>query len=1154
MLRMKRLLALGILVATTLAAQTASITGRVTDSTGAGVPGARVIAVSAASASETVVETNDQGLYSLPALQPGTYNISVTKTGFQTLRENGLQLAVQQVARLDLALQIGQVSESVEVQAQGIVLESETATTGQVIQSKQVSELPLLGRNTYSLAMLVPGVRPSAGVNQLVVDQISTVSYAINGQRANANEFLLDGAPNSAPSQNQPVINANPDTVQEFKVETNSFAAEYGRAAGGVFNVITRSGTNDYHFSLYEFFRNDKLNANDFFANLSGQKPPPFKFNQFGGTIGGPVAIPHLYNGRNKTFFFVSVESVRFVQGLTFVATVPRPTELGGDFSNMKTGAGAAITIYDPLTTAANPAGGSVRQPFAGNIIPPSRINPVSAKVLKFFPAQNAACGNPFTCVNNFARTDGNRVNKDTVSYRVDHHFNDSNRLFARYSADDSPFIRAAPYGPDNSGSPGTGPQTFGRRNSVVEDTHVFTASLLATVRYSYTRLSNFRSAFSEGFDIATLGFPASLGPQLVPRAFPNFGINGYSASSSIPNIITGGTLGATDVIRLGNDTHAAEATLTKNISRHTLKTGFDFRVIRFNNLQTGANTPVFNFTQAFTQGPNPAASSATAGHSLASFLLGDPASGSITPSPAVANQTKYYAGFVQDAYKVSNKLTLNLGLRWEMETPRTDRFNQLTNFDYSASPPLNAPGLNLHGVLTFTGVNGIPRTNTKYDANNFAPRFGFAYQVTPKTVVRGGGGVFYSSITGIGSGPGAFGISGFQNTTTMLTSVGNAGLVPLNTLTNPFPSGLLAATGSSLGPATLLGQGITFTDRGNVTPYSVQWSFNIQRELPGAILTEVGYAGSRGLKLPQNLTLNQLPDSALALGDALRTQVPNPFFGQISSGILAGATVTRAQLLRPYPQFDGVTSANTTWASSIYHSLTAKVEKRYSRGLTVLVSYTYSKAMDIGISSFAGEPTGGAGLQNYNNLRAERSVSELDQTNRFVFNTVYEIPFFKNSQGIANKVLGGWGIGGIFLAYSGSPLGVGSAVNNTFSQGGGQRPNWTGLSPVLSNPTWQRWFDTTQFTAPAPYAFGNSARTYTGLRGAPNRGVDMSVLKNTKLLEKLNLQFRAEFFNLTNSPRFAPPNVTQGSAQFGIVSAMENQPRVIQLALKLIW
>jgi hypothetical protein len=311
---------------------------------------------------------------------------------------------------------------------------------------------------------------------------------------------------------------------------------------------------------------------------------------------------------------------------------------------------------------------------------------------------------------------------------------------------------------------------------------------------------------------------------------------------------------------------------------------------------------------------------------------------------------------------------------------------------------------------------------------------------------------------------------------------------------------------------------------------------------------------GSRGLKFPNNLSVNQLPTSALALGDALRTQIANPFFGQITSGAFAGKTISQAQLLRPYPQFDTMTSTNASWANSTYHALTVKAEKRYAKGLTVLMSYTYSKLMDYGISSFAGESTSGTSFQNNQDLRNEWSVSALDQTNRFIFNTVYELPFFKDGHGPAGKILGGWEMGLIFNAYSGIPLGMTSAVNNTFSQGGGQRPNWSGVSAALSDPTPQRWFDTTQFTAPPPYTFGNVSRTLNGVRGAPARQADLSAIKNTYITERLNLQFRSEFFNLTNSPRFAVPNTVQGNAQFGVVSAMENQPRVIQFALKLIF
>ncbi len=1138
-----RLLWFSLLVSVAFA-QTASVTGRVTDPTGAVVPQARVTVAAEGSGLSTSIQTNDQGYYNFPSLLPGVYTLTVTKTGFKPVRETKLQLGVQQVARLDLVLDVGAVTETVDVNAQAVLLDSESSTVGQVVGSKQVVELPLLGRNPYALGMLVPGVRQAIGVNNLPIDQISTVSITINGQRASANEFLLDGAPNSAPSQNQPVIYANPDSVQEFKVETNTFRAEYGRAAGGIFNVITKTGSNDPHFTLYEFFRNDKLNANDFFANKGGSARPPFKFNQFGGSVGGPVEIPRLYDGRNKTFFFGNFELVRFVQGVTFTGTEPTPQQLAGDFSQTRNAAGAAIQIYDPLSTAPAPGGGFTRVAFPGNIIPANRIDPVARSIVKYFPSPNTV-GNPVTGVNNFSRTDSNGVTKNTMSIRGDHYFNERNRLFGRFSYDDTPFVRAAPYGRNNPGSPGTGPQDFNRKNAVIEDDHTFSPSLLGTFRYSITRLTNVRTAFSQGFDITTLGFPASLKQQVFPPAFPSISITGFNVTSSIPNIITGGVLGATDVIALANDTHTWAVQLTRTLGSHTFKTGFEYRLLKFNTLQTAANTPGFNFSALGTQGPNPSVASAVAGFPLASFVLGVNDSGSVNPAPSLAMQTTYYGGFIQDDWKVTPKLTLNIGLRYEYESPRTERYNQLDTFDYNLTPPLNAPGLNLKGALTFVGVNGASRFNGNPDRNNLSPRFGFAYKLGSKTVLRGGGGFFYGSTTGVGTGSAGFGSTGFSIVTNQVTSLN--GVTPLTFLGNPYPAGLNQPTGSRLGPATALGQSISFSDRGDVVPYSEQWNFNIQRELPRAVLLEVGYAGSHGLKLPGSLTLNQIPDSALALGNALRDQVANPFFVQIGDGILSRSTVSRAQLLRPFPQFDNVTAVNSTWSSSIFHALEVKIEKRYAKGLAITGSYTRSKLIDYENGAFAGETLGGGGIQDWQNRRGSRSASTLDQPNRFIANAVYELPG-------KSKLAGGWEVGAILSLFSGGPIGVTSATNNTFSQGGGQRPNWTGVSAALPHPTPDRWIDASQFFNPPAFAFGNVGRTLSGLRDAGTRQLDFSLHKNTNLTEKLKLQFRTEVFNITNTPQFAPPNAVFGSAQFGVVSAQSNLPRIVQFALKLIY
>ena len=1148
---MKSLLIALALFAASLSAQVATLTGRITDPSGAVIPQAKISVRALSTGAGTTALSTSEGYYTLPALVPGRYEVTISKAGFTTVKHSGVELAVQQTARLDLVLQLGTLAETVEVKAQATLLDSENATVGQVIGNKQVTELPLLGRNTYALAMLVPGVRNSQGVNNLVIDQISTVAYSINGQRANSNEFLLDGAPNTAASQNQPVINANPDMVQEFKVETNSFSAEYGRAAGGVFNVVTKGGTNDLHFSAYEFLRNDKLNANDFFANRSGTNRAPFRFNQFGGSIGGPVVIPKLYNGKNRTFFFFNTEIVRFIQGVIFTSVLPDTRHLTGDLSNARLPGGRLVTVYDPATTVANPAGGFVRSPFPNNIIPAGRIDPVARAYSRLFPAPMVPDA-PLGAIN-YTRADGNRVPKNSYSLRGDHNFTDRNRVFVRYSYDDTPYFRAPVFGSELKNiAPTAGPQIFTRWNAVAEDTHTFSSTLIGVFRYSASRLINFRRPYSDNFDITSLGLPAYLRQGMVdPISLPPVTISGYSNTSSVPNIIVGGLVGATDYINFGHTLQTGQATFTKSLTVHTLKFGGEFRAVQFNNLQVGDQAHNFSFSPSWTQGPNPNQSSAVAGLGLASFLLGIPGGG-VNPVPALALTTKFYGFFLQDSWKVTPKLTLNLGLRWDYESPRTDRFNQLTNFDYQAASPLQVPGLTLRGGLTFVGVGGLPRTNAKLDRNNFAPRLGIAYRLNSKTVVRTGGGLFYGHTGGLGGGAGPFGTSGFLASTSIVTSLD--GINPIVKWSDPYPNGFNRPTGSSAGLGTLLGQAIGYYDRGNVTPYSVQWNFNIQREMPANILLEAGYAGSRGLRFPENRQFNQLSPEFLSQGDALRQQVPNPFLGRIAVGALAQRTVARAQLLRPFPQFDSVTSQGAGWASSTYHALEAKAEKRYASGVSILASYTWSKLMDFGIGPFAGESLGGSSFQNWFNIAADKSPSILDQTHRFIMNAVYELPFYKNRSGTVAKLLGGWQLGGIWSAFSGGPLGINSNVNNTFSQGGGQRPDWNGQNPCVTNPTPGRWLDSGVFSNPATYAFGTSPRTFNGCRSDGSAQVDMTMTKNTKIRERLNLQFRAEFFNIANSPRFAPPNASFGNAQFGTINAQSNLPRIVQFGLKLIY
>ncbi|MDX2033509.1 MAG: carboxypeptidase regulatory-like domain-containing protein [Blastocatellia bacterium] len=1142
-------------------AQTAQVTGRVTDQAGAVVPDTKVTVTNVGNGFKREAVTNDDGFFTVPLLQPGQYQITLQKSGFKPLVQSGVVLQVEQVARLDYTLETGAVSETVNIAAAATAaLETETSSLGKVVDQQRIQNLPLLGRNPYSLVALVPGARPSAGLNDLPVDQISQSFVSINGARGNQNEYLLDGAPNTAAAQNQPVVFVNPDAVQEFKVETNNFSAQYGRAGGGVFNIVTRSGTNEFHGTAYDYLRNDVLNANTFFGNRAGLKRPPFRYNQFGATIGGPIDFPERvfgpakYDGKNRSFFFGSYEGVRFSQGGTYVGTVPTLQQRAGDFSQTRNAAGNVIPIFDPATTRANPAGGFLRDPFPGNVIPRNRFNPVFAKMLDFIPLPNAT-GNANTAVGNFVTSSANRISKDTFSVRLDHQLNERQRLSGRFNYDNTPISRPNYYG--NIASPTFGGQVFKRRNFGLDYNVTFTPTLVGSFLFSFTRLENNRRPFSSGFDITTLGLPAALKPQLIPESFPTITVAGMGGSFSVPNAGTANLLGGSDLISFGDNTASWVGSLTKTLSRHTLKFGGETRLLRPNYWQFGDTAINFSFAQNFTQGPNPtAAAAANTGFGFASFMLGIGA-GSYSRAASMAMQVKYYGGYLQDDWKLTNKLTLNLGLRYEYESPRTERYNQLTNFDFNATPPLTAAGLNLKGALSFVGVNGNAREQWNPDRNNVAPRFGFAWNVAPKTVIRGGGGLFYAAMTGVGGASGAFGVSGFEAATAMVTSLN--GVTPLNFLDNPYPTGINQPTGSRLGPATLLGQAIRFTDRNLRQSYSAQWNLNLQRELPGGLLAEVGYAGNRGLKLQQDRELNQLPDSALALGDTLRQTVPNPFAGQITTGALAAANITRAQLLRPFPHYLSVVSVNAAFASSNYHAMVASLQRRFSKGLTLTGSYTFSKLIDLTTGGFAGETLSNAGFQNTNNLRADRSLSALDAPHRLVVNGLYALPFGPghklNPTGAAGAVLNGWEMSAIYTYQSGGPLAFSSATNTTFAQGGGQRPNLVG-NPVLADGerTLTRWFNTAAFAAPAAYTFGSAPRSLGSVRSDGLAGVDFSVVKNTTLHESLRLQFRAEFFNLTNTVRFAPPNTAFGSAAFGQVNAQSNQPRVVQFALKLIY
>jgi hypothetical protein len=1122
----------------------AQLTGAVTDNSSAAIVDARIIATNTSTNFESEASSNSEGLYRIPLLPPGTYRVLVQKEGFRPVSQSGIVLNVNQTARLDFALQVGDVKETIAVVAESPLLQTDDSALGGVVDNTKIITLPLNGRNPFSLAALQPGVQPQGGFFAPRVFQEPTLqaNFTVNGSASMTNEIMIDGTSNIVPGHGQLALTPSIDGIQEFKLLTSTFSAEFGRTGGGVVNIVTKSGTNAFHGTLFEFLRNRNLDANNFFNNRANISRQPFVFNQFGGSFGGPVQLPKIYNGKNRTFFFFGYDGTRVRRAVNFVGTVPTAPQRTGDFSNTLNAAGALITVSNPFSSRANPAGGFLRDAYPGNRIPASSIDPVAQRVSAFYPAANLP-GQAFTQANNFIANASQANELGIWQGRIDHQVTAKNRLFFRYSQDEQ--LDAPPNFFNNIATTRSfGPGVQPDNHATISDTHILSPTTILEVRYGYARNGFNRSSESEGLDLTTLGFSPAYNNAVQQRRFPEFAITGMSPI---------GAFGPSRFL-LGADTHMAVAQLTKIAGRHNIKTGVDLRSLRHNSFSSGNNAGLMGFTPGFTQGPNPLVSSSTSGFGFASFLLGTSSGISAAIRSSISYYTNYYAGYLQDDWRVSNRLTLNLGLRYDFESPRYERHNRLSYFDTAVVNPVGARvGIpNLRGGLAFVGANGSPRGQSDPQYKNFAPRFGFAYNAAHRLVVRGGYGITFLP-QGTARNCCGGGQDGFSTSTTAATSL-DGGITPNDLLRNPFPNGLVQPTGSSLGPLTLLGQGVAGFLRNVPNGYSQQFNFNLQRQFAG-VLVEGAYVGSRGVNIPIQYALNQIPDQALALGTQLLDQVPNPFFGIVTTGPNSGRNTTRNRLLRPYPQFDGIGFPNLSGGSSTYHSLQLRVEKRFRGGLSLLGAYTKAKFIS-DVSSdkgFAGDIN--APIQNSNNRRLDRSLSPQDISDRLVASYVYDLPF-KPTAGFARHILAGWQLSGITSLQTGRPLILANQTNNTASLGGNSRPNSTGRSARLESGqrSLNRWFDTSAFTEPAPFTFGNIGRTLPDVREPGLVNFDFSVLKNTTIREPVQLQFRAEAFNLMNTPRFGTPGTTLGTGQFGVITSQANSPRQIQLGLKLIF
>ncbi|MCL5744687.1 MAG: carboxypeptidase-like regulatory domain-containing protein, partial [Acidobacteria bacterium] len=802
-----------------------------------------------------------RGNYSAPLLPPGSYRLSVLKAGFRPLNRSGITLSVDQMARIDIVLELGTVSEAIEVTGAAPLVEQETSALGQVVDNSKVVNVPINGRNPFKLLQLTTNVvsMPSSygQFKDIPVNTQDDAAFSINGGRAFTNELLIDGIPSTTGVANQITTIPNVDSTQEFKVQSSNLSAEWGRFGGGVINVSTRSGTNELHGSLYEFLRNSAFDANDFFNKRAGSDIPAFRLNQFGYAVGGPVVLPKLYNGKNRTFFFTDYQGTRWRRGNVYLQTVPTALQREGDFSRTFTQTGQQMIVYDPRTTRPDPAkpGAFIRTPFPENRIQKSDMDPVALKLMSFYPAPNTT-GNAVTGANNYISNAGNSIDQANTTTRIDHSVTDNWRTFGRFSVNRTTLTFGDVYCATNEycniASPTNGKVIVNNYSGGLDNTVTLTPKMVLNVRYGFARYFWTRTGRGLGFDQRQAGMPESLVNQLSIAYFPIIAVDGY------------GPLGGGSLVRKAEDTHSILASVIRISGKHNIKVGIDTRIRRPNYFELANGGGRYSFTRAMTRGPDPNVVTANAGVGVASLLLGSPSSGTVNSAAGFALQDFYYAGYVQDDIRVSARLTLNLGLRYETESPYSERYNQLNWFDSAlASPVRNSAFANLTGGLVFATPDR--RTVYSWDKNNFAPRAGFAYSVTKSTVFRGGAGVFYMPLSVSDQVSGFAPNSGFSSTTPMLATLD--GITPYRFLRDPYPDGLIKPAGSSLGASTFLGQGISFWQVNARTPYMLQWNADVQQALGRSLLIDIAYSGSRGVKLNQVRDFNALSPEYLALG-----------------------------------------------------------------------------------------------------------------------------------------------------------------------------------------------------------------------------------------------------------------------------------------------
>ncbi len=1219
-----------------------TVSGVLTDPSGAVIQGAKVTLLDEQKGYQFTATSDSDGRYLFASIPPGTYSVTAETQGFEKTVRTHIKLNVSENPAANLTMKIAGAAQTVEVQAQTSTIATEDAVTGQVIDRRLINDLPLIDRNVTELTFLTPGVTD-------VDDQChncGSTNFASNGSRGASADILSDGAsitnfePNGGITQ--AVYIPSPEAVEEFKVQQTNFSAEYGFSGASILNMVTRSGSNSFHGSAYDFVRNTITDANDWFNDRSGIPIPPVHRHDFGATFGGPI-------WKNKTFFFFDYEGLRSSNMQTYRAGVPSAAERTGNFSELCGAQGGSFNasgictdssgnqlnagqLWDPYSGTYDPNNGGPDRtaaiPFnrvdqyispgnpnlpanlqpapgvAGNL-----IDPVALKVMSLYPlpTPNMAGATPY---NNWIASGATPYSNDQFDLRIDHRFNEKNLLSAKYSQDrnsTTPFdCFKTLIDPCGSGANKGTAHIFS-----INDTYTFNPTLLLTTTFGITRGATLIFAYNSSLNsdpLGALGFPSYLkanGFNGVPAMF----INDY-APAGFPNA--------------GNDpygnykqgqlTGQLGGILSKVHGAHELKFGGEGRLHQQNYIQTNAPLGYFNFDNRGTSvcpsvgiASQCADGTVAGGDDMASFMLGQVQSGFYEIQFQPATENYQYATFVQDNWKVTHNLTLNLGLRYDVSLPRTDRFNRQNWFDPNAVSPLNGGNISYNDPITGAAVtrpllggevfaNSNTRTNYVTDWSNIQPRFGFAYQFAPKMVVRGGYGIYYGQSRSGASGVVPYGGQGFDEYTNMITTYNNDGATPYLHLSNPFPNGLIQPPGNSLGLMNDVGFGANGplrTHAANLTPYEQSWSLGIERQMPWNVVFDVEYLGKKGTHLPFS-GLNQLdilgpqvesygPTSPqMNALNTLYTNPPgctptcNPFYGLITDpNSSMSSSVPGYQLETPYPQFNSVTTDVQMAASSIYHGLQLQANKHFSNGLEFLINYTWSKSIDD--SSVGDDNVTWLGsftsLQDPNKPYLERSLSTFDTPSVLKFSYSYDLPIGRgkallgNMPRVLEAVIGGWKTNGIWLISDGRPLAVTVSNGGTpIPTYGSQRPNLVGTPRRNYGTDWQDQFfvDNTVFQQPSPFTLGNMPRTIASVRTPLTFTSDLSVSKQfvlSNVHEGIRLELRLEAQNAFNHPLFSlgtpgpygDSTLNVGDPSFGIIPRMSPVgPRQVQLAAKV--